>query len=245
MVARAISVRTVRAFGAACLVATAFPVFARDLNLQTLGQQQFRGFSEDLGSALSYKPLTPTEPLGSAGIDLGVAATATKLRNTDAFNQATGSDFGSTLVLPSLRLNKGLPAGFDLGLMGASASGTDIRVWGGELRYAVVKGDAVMPAIGIRGSYTKLTGVDQLGLDTKGLDVSISKGFLMFTPYLGVGRVWTVSDPHGVGGLAPESFSQGKVFGGLNINFGLVNLAFEADKTGNAHTYGAKLGFRF
>src|SRR5438034_2379749 len=52
---------------------------------------------------------------------------------------------------------------------------TNIKLYGGELRYAIVPGGAAMPAIGVRGSYTKLTGVAQLDFDTKGLDLSISK----------------------------------------------------------------------
>jgi len=32
---------------------------------------------------------------------------------------------------------------------------------------------------------------------------------------------------------------------GINMNFGLTNLAFEGDRTGKASSYGAKLGFRF
>ena len=52
------------------------------------------------------------------------------------------------------------------------------------------------------------------------------------------------STPDGAG-LASESFSQSKVFGGLNLNFGLANVVFEADKTGKAASYGMKFGLRF
>jgi len=53
----------------------------------------------------------------------------------------------------------------------------------------------VAPAIGVRGSLTKLSGVDQLSLDTRGLDLSISKGFALLTPYAGIGRVWSTAIP--------------------------------------------------
>ena len=102
-----------------------------------------------------------------------------------------------------------------------------------------------MPAIGIRGSYTKLAGVDQLDFNTKGVDLSISKGFTIFTPYAGVGKVWVASEPNGIPALSKESLSLNKVFVGINLNFGLTNLAFEGDRTGEATSYGAKLGFRF
>ena len=90
--------------------------------------------------------------------------------------------------------------------------------------------------------------MDQLEFNTRGVDLSVSKGFLMFTPYAGVGKVWAASTPMGTAaaaGLSKESFSSNKAFVGLNLNFGLMNLALEGDKTGKASTYGAKLGFRF
>ncbi len=230
------------------LLGIPLPVVAGDINqLQTLNQDEFHRFSQDLGAALSYKPLTPTAPLGITGFDLGLAVTSTSIKNSDVLQKAGAGDH-SSLPVPSLRLNKGLPFGIDVGVMASSVPGTNIRLFGGELRYAIVSGGAVMPAIGVRGSYTKLSGVDQLEFNTRGLDLSISKGFLMFTPYAGIGRVWTTSTPMGTAaaaGLSKESPSLNKVFVGLNLNFGLMNLALEGDKTGDAQSYGAKLGFRF
>jgi len=231
----------------ASLFAVSLPAVAGNIdNLKALNQSEFRALSEDLGAALSYKPLTPTTPLGIAGFDLGLAVTATKIENS-ALLQRAGAGDHSTLPVPSLRLNKGLPLDIDVGLMVGAVPGTNIRLYGGELRYAIVSGGAALPAIGIRGSYTKLTGVDQLDFNTKGVDVSISKGFLMFTPYAGVGKVWAASTPKDIPppGLSKESFSLNKVFVGFNLNFGLTNLAFEGDRTGKATSYGAKLGFRF
>jgi len=225
------------------LLAVSLSAVAGDINIQALSQPNFRLLSEDLGAALSYKPLTPTAPLGITGFDVGLAVTGTKLQNRAVFAQA-GADI-STAVVPSLRLNKGLPFGIDFGVMYSSVPSTNIKLYGGELRYAIVPGGAAMPAIGVRGSYTKLTGVDRLDFDTKGLDLSISKGFLMFTPYAGVGKVWASSTPNGVPALSKESLSLNKVFVGANLNFGLTNLAFEGDRTGKASSYGAKLGFRF
>jgi hypothetical protein len=225
------------------------PAAAADINnIQALSQAQFRLLSEDLGAALSYKPLTPTTPLGITGFDLGIAATSTKLQNTAEFNSATGGGNVSNVIVPSLRFHKGLPFGIDIGLMYGAVPSTNVKLTGAELRYALVEGGAAMPAIGVRGSYTKLSGVDQLGFNTSGVDLSISKGFLIFTPYAGIGKVWTKSTPHvtpNPTNLVAESFSLNKAFVGVNLNFGLVNLALEGDKTGDASTYGAKLGFRF
>ncbi len=231
----------------ASLFAVSLPVVAADINqIQTLTQDEFHRLSQDLGAALSYKPLTPTAPLGLTGFDVGVAVTATSIKNSDVLQKAGAGDH-STLPVPSLRVHKGLPFGVDVGVMVGAVPGTNVRLYGGELRYAIVAGGTATPAIGIRGSYTKLTGVEQLDFDTKGLDLSISKGFAMFTPYAGVGKVWVASTPKNIPTSTPmkESLSLNKVFVGINMNFGLTNLAFEGDRTGEATSYGAKLGFRF
>lgn len=219
------------------------PVWAaNNIDLSLLGsvQSDFKVFSEDLGSALSYKALTPAEPLGITGFDLGLEVTSTKMRNLD---KVTGSSLTS-LIVPKLHAFKGLPLGIDIGAFYSAVPTTNIKLIGGELRYAILEGGVATPAVGVRASMTKLSGVDQLAFSTKGLDVSISKGFAMFTPYAGVGSVWVDSSPN-IAGLAKETFRQNKFFVGGNLNLGLTNLAIEYDKTGSAQSYGAKMGFRF
>lgn len=215
-------------------------------DLVSLAQSEFTGIAEDLGATLSYKPLTPAEPLGITGFDIGLAVTGTRLEHVAAFDQATSSssDFPSTAPTPSVRVHKGLPLNIDVGLMYSTIPDSNITAWGGELRYAVVGGNVALPAIGIRAAYTKLTGVDQLDFDTRSVDVSISKGFAILTPYAGVGRVWASATPDASTGLTEVSPSLNKVFIGANLNFGLLNLALEADRTGDADSYGVKVGFR-
>lgn len=232
---------------AAATLAAALPAAAFDLDsLQLLNQQQFRAISEDLGAALSYKPLTPAEPLGVTGFDIGLAVTGTSLDNTNELELASsGDDVPSTLPVPTLRLNKGLPFGIDIGLALAAVPGSDIRFWGGELRWAAIAGGTVMPAVGVRLSTTRLAGIDQLDLRTTGIDVSVSKGFALITPYAGIGSVRTKSTPNGVATLREESFSKTKVFVGANLNFLGSNFVIEADRTGDVASAGAKVGFRF
>lgn len=221
------------------------PAWAQDIDqLQNAAQAEFRLLSEDLGAALSYHAQIPSEPLGLAGFDIGVGVTATRFEHSGIWQKVTSDDAEATLYVPTLRLHKGLPAGFDIGLTYASIPGSNIRYTGGELRYAILEGSATSPAIAVRGSLTKLSGVDQLGFETQGLDISISKGFALLTPYAGVGRVWVESTPH-VSGLQKEKFSLTKVFVGLGINFAVLNLNLQADRTGDASSYSVKLGWRF
>jgi hypothetical protein len=228
------------------LAALGAPLHAEIDQLQTLNQAEFRLLAEDLGAALSYKPLQPTEPLGAAGFDIGVAATATRLRHQDLFQRATGdSDFPSRVVVPSLRVAIGLPWSFDVAGMYSSVPKTGITLAGGALSWAPVSGNAALPAIGVRASYTKMFGVDQLDFQSAGLDASISKGFGPLTPYLGAGKVWSKSAPHSSTGLRRENLDQEKVFAGIALKVAVVNLVVEYDRTGGTDSYGAKLGLKF
>jgi len=231
---------------ASIVFAVSLPAAAKDLTIQGLSQDDFHKISQDLGAALSYKPLTPAEPLGLFGFDLGVAGTDTKIKNTDAFKNAGVGDI-SDIAVPSLRFNLGLPFGLDVGVMAGAAPSTNVRLYGGEVRWAFIKGSTATPAVALRASYTQLAGVDQLDFNTKGVDLSISKGFAMFTPYAGIGKVWVTSTPKNIPTTTPseESLSQNKYFVGVNMNFVLINVALEGDKTGDATSYGLKLGFRF
>ena len=110
--------------------------WAADINnLSVLGQPAFKDFSDDLGAALSYKPITPTAPLGVTGFDVGVEATSTKVRNLDL---ATNSS-STNLVVPKLHAYKGLPLGFDIGAFYSAVPTTNIKLYGGELRYAILE----------------------------------------------------------------------------------------------------------
>ena len=224
----------------------AAPAWAQTIDrLQNLAQQEFRLLSEDLGGALSYHPQTPTAPLGITGFDVGFALTGARLHNTSVLERASSDSVPGTLPIPTLRAHKGLPAGFDVGVMYASIPSSNIRYYGGELRYAIIEGDAVAPAIGVRGSLTKLSGVDQLALDTRGLDVSISKGFGFVTPYAGIGRVWVNSDPRGIAFLQGEKFGLNKGFVGVGTKFLVMNVNLEVDKTGDVTAYSLKASVRF
>jgi hypothetical protein len=210
------------------------------------GQANFRILSEDLGAALSYKPVMPAAPLGTTGFDMGIEVTQTDMsKSSQLWSKITnGGSTISKLYVPKLHIDKGLPFGIDIAAFYSRIPTTNISLYGGELRYAILDGGLAQPAIAIRGSFTKLSGVSQLSLDTKGLDISISKGFAMFTPYAGIGQVWVNSTANGVG-LAADKFTQGKIFLGANLNLGFSNLAAEIDKTGGIQSISMKLGFRF
>ena len=151
----------------------------------------------------------------------------------------------ATLPVPTLRVHKGLPFDIDVGVSYAAVPSSNVRVIGGELRWAMLAGSTVTPAVALRASVSSLSGVDQLKLRTTGLDVSVSKGFALLTPYAGIGTVRVKSETEASGGKSPRELQSEQGVRWPEPELRLDNLAFEGDKTGDATSYGVKFGLRF
>jgi len=232
------------------LVVIAFsgPVFAgNDISLpSTFTQSQFDDLSRELGLAISYVPLSPAAPLGLLGFDIGIEGTAAHIDNNQLFwTEAIGKTLPSYLAFPKIHAQKGLPFGFDVGLVYAKAPGTNIGLVGGELKWAILKGGIASPAIAIRGDYTKLTGVSDIEMEDYGADISISKGFGFITPYAGYGVVWISSkDKSNVVSLNNFNSNESKGFVGVKFSFFIMSLVGEADFS-KVPSYSGRLNFSF
>jgi len=201
---------------------------ASDISFSSaISQKNFKELTREAGAAISYKNTAPAEPLGLTGFDAGVEISAIDIPNSSYWNAAFGDDAPSYLVIPKLRARKGLPLGIDVGAMYSYVPDSNIKLWGVEVSKAILEGTAATPALGVRATYTRLSGVKDLDLETAGIDASISKGFLILTPYAGVGGVWVKSDAKGnlqalataAGSpLDSESVFQPRIFGGVKIS---------------------------
>ena len=211
--------------------------------IEKLDQSQFKVFAENMVAATAYKATAPAEPLGVTGFDIGIGLTAVDL-DKDIFELASdaGWDY-SYLPVPRLFAQKGLPFDIDVG-----ASYTDVpgvfSLFGVELKKAILSGGVATPAVAVRISYSKLSGIDELDVENKGIDLSISKGFTVLTPYAGIGRTFSTVTPVDVPILKEEDIEDSVVYVGVNINLG-VNLGFEVNKTAGVTSYSGKVGIRF
>lgn len=213
-------------------------------NISGLNQGLFKDLTADLGAALSYKAIRPAEPMGSLGFDIGFEVSSTSLESSALETATSGDATSNHLLVPKLHVSKGLPLGFDIGAFYTSVPSSNIGLIGGELSYALFEGGTVTPAVSIRGTYSRLTGVDDLDLTTKGLELSISKGFAFFTPYAGIGQIW-IDGQTSTGLFTDESLTKNKYFLGINFNLGLMNIAAETEQTGDNTSTSAKIGVRF
>jgi hypothetical protein len=222
----------------------------------TFTQDDFKGLSRDLGLAISYVPLSPAEPLGGVlpHVDAGVEMTVANIDRSSSYWKKIeavpgNSAIPSSMPIPKVHLQVGLPViPIDLGVVYASIPGTDIKYMGGEIKWAILSGTVATPAVAIRGAYTKLSGVPDLDISTKSVDLSISKGFLIFTPYAGYGIVMIDSKENSTNPavvMKDESLKEGKGFVGAKITFfPLLNLVLEADFS-KVNSYSARLNLHF
>jgi len=210
--------------------------------LERLSRDQFESLVTNMGSATGYKALAPGEPLGVLGFDLAAGLSVTE--TDDEVFELAGSDALGTLVVPRLSVQKGLPAGLDIGAYVGAIADSDMTLLGVEGRYAILDGGILTPSLGLRLAATRLLGSDELDLENYSAELVLSKGFVMLTPYAGIGIVRTVGDAKDVESLDEVSVNEEKLLLGLNVNLG-INLGFEADVSGGNATYSAKIGFRF
>lgn len=231
------------------LMAFSSPVFAgTDIDISKFPQVQkeFDDLSRQVGLAISYTPLAPAAPLGLLGFDVGVEATVVHIdANKQFWTDAVGKTPPSYLVFPKIHAQKGLPLGFDVGVSYAKAPGTNIGLVGGELKWAILKGTLVTPAVAIRGDYTKLMGVNDLDLHIYGADISISKGFAFITPYAGIGEVWISSkETSDLISLKQANLNETKGFLGVKLSFFVISFVAEADFS-KVPSYSGRLNVSF
>ena len=217
-------------------------------NLGGLTQAQFKELASDLTGALAYKAIAPAEPLGLIGFDVGVAVSLTETSGGGVWRIATGSGT-DYLPMPRLMVQKGLPLGIDVGAFYAAVPDSNVKAWGAELKYALLEGGTATPAVALRGAISRMSGVDELEVDTKSLEVVVSKGFLNLTPYGGIGQVWGSVTPaaNSILGvpLRKESPTLTRVHAGLGFSVLLVNFAVEVESMGGRMGGSTRFGLRW
>jgi len=237
---------------AALVIATAGLGQARDLKFTSpLTQGEFKDFSKEAGTALSYHNLAPSVTLGITGFEVAAQGVTVNVpQKTSYWVSAFGSDAPDFLVIPSLRARKGLPFGIDVGAMYSYVPDSNIKLYGVEISKAILDGGLITPTLGVRGSWSKLAGVDDLDLQTFAADVNLSKGFVLLTPYVGAGIVRIESKPKGnlltlSPTLTDEGITQPRYFGGVRLSLiPLVSITGEVEYAERA-TYSLKAAVGF
>lgn len=207
-------------------------------------QEDFHAIARDTAAAFDYKALEPSDAGGLSGFALGAYGTYAPTRDSHAWERTTGVKLDQIGVV-GVNARKGLPLGIDVGGFYGFVPGADAHVYGGNLRYAVLPGSTVLPALALRGSYTGSSNLGNVSYHSYGLDASVSKGLLLFTPYAGLGYVWANFRADGNFGLRPENIDRVKGFAGLRFSLALLEATAEYERLGGNNAFSARLGLSF
>lgn len=233
-----------RVIAAACLGLLPASAMAVDLDFTGGDQSDFRGVGEDLAAAFAYRSASPAETKGLLGFDVGGMISYTTVENGDDWQDLVGED-PSGLGFVNLVASKGIPlinveVGAQLGLV----PGTDVTLLGGEARYSFVSGNVAIPAVSLRVGYQSATGEDDIEVESLSYDVSVSKGFLLATPYVGYGRVDSEVTTD-VAGFSDEDYDLDRVFGGVKLSLALLKITAEAEQIGDNSSFNLRVAYGF
>lgn len=232
------------------LAAGAAPsTLAQDFSFDpSITQEQFDEFSLALGRAVYPSPVAPADGAGLLALDIGIATSALEIDESEPFWQlAISEDIlqDGYLFVPRLVVSKAF------GRINISGSymtipETEIDVIGATLDLTLSRDGLVRPAVGIRGAWSELRGVDDLEMTVTGLEAIISKKVGPFTPYGAWGRGMVESSGRILLPLPEDELileadlEDDRLTVGARFSFFLFEIAAEAVRHDNDTTYGAR-----
>ena len=208
-------------------------------------QADFASIATDVAVASAHRSLQSAAWTG-VGVGVGVVADYAPTADRGAWERLTGDRVAGVPVV-GLTAHKGLPLKLDVAASITSIPGTSARVFGGEVRYAILPGDALTPALALRASYTRLAGLDDFRQQSTGASLLASKGVGPITAYGGWSLLVANTTP--TGNAAPfltrtRTNANGPLLG-LRLSGGLVDATAETGRLNSRSIYSLRLGLAF
>lgn len=141
-----------------------------------------------LASANAYSPIEGAGSHGSIGVGLGIGISEHKspensvllndqLRSSNDFRSNTETSTPPTVMIPRAYFHKGLPIPLDFGLSIGKIPDTEATTAGGYAQWTMFEKFA-LPALAIRGKYSRIMGLPSTEFSTLTGEVVASYGFL-------------------------------------------------------------------
>jgi hypothetical protein len=216
----------------------------------SLTQAQWATFTRQAGAIISFKSLTPAEPLGKLNFTLGVDYSSTPVDQHDPawINTFAHPDadcpLGDQIQFPTVRARLGVSRTMDVAGYWTTAPGANYGFVGGEFKYAFLRESARVPAAAVTTSAAFLAGVPDFNLSVYSVGLVASKRIAMFTPYLGVRENLSVgTETTSKVALNDESilFTQGVI--GATYSIWMLGIAAEYN-VADVNTFALMFGFQ-
>jgi hypothetical protein len=148
--------------------------------------------TDAVGDVVTFPNLGTAASTGLAGFEILVAAGGPQVdTGSHWWGYVDGTTLGGTLYGQRVIVRKGLPFNLDVGVQAGQALGE--RFWGGEVRWGLLEGGAVSPALALRATYSRLAS-SAFSLNVGEGQLVVSKGFLVVSPYVALGYRWVSTD---------------------------------------------------
>lgn len=193
----------------------------------------FRDFHRRFSAAAYHYPRHGAAPLGLVGFEIYADVAVDQDFGDEPFTETALDEdpVGDVLAFARVGARKGLPWGIDLGLSYGRAVDGDIELISGEIQYAILKGGLVQPALSVRLTGTQTLDAGAYDLDQYGVELLLSKGFTVLTPYIGAGVIRSEGRlDSALGGTFEDSHNRGIVYGGVRINLLVPKITIEVEK---------------
>jgi hypothetical protein len=196
---------------------------------QMVAQDAYGAVVNQLGLAISNKPMAPGETLGVFGFDLGVSSTVAFIDTKDSSGSVspwarvheTGDPMG-VMWIPWVHARKGLPLSLEVGGSAGYVAFSHQSIFSGYGRWGLWEGYDPIPDLSIQVGYSGYVGNNELELGA--LDWGATLGYTLpfgtlvginqaqFSPYIGVSRVIIHAAPRLDEGLQ-ETLGIGRISG--------------------------------
>lgn len=226
----------------------------RDCSIEldpSLTQSQFRKFTREAAQFLTFKLMSPAEPLGAKNFQIGMDYSITRIDDAEpAWNNTFSHPdeehyLGEVIKMPKLFARMGLSDRIDVGFYFTRNPEANYGFMGGEIKYAVFMESEKPVAIAVRTTYATLLGVEDLNFHMLGVDLSASKKIGMLAPYLGIGAnlaraIETTSKVN----LDNETILTPRGIVGARFSLSFFSLTAEMD-VATVSTFSLRTGFKF
>jgi len=217
-----------------------------------LTQAEFQTFTAELGSILRFRQLGDVAPIGKGRFDIGVHYANTAIDdskgawNNTMSHPASDHYLGQSIQFPRIVGRIGVSNRVDVGVWGGVAPGSNYGIVGGDVKIALMTQGPTRPvSVAIRPNVSSLVGPQEVWVGNASIDVSVSRTFGAWSPYLGVSTSASLGIEHSKDvDLDPATAHSGLAFAGLSYRWRTLVLSAEAEN-GELTSYAFRVSTRF
>ncbi len=217
-----------------------------------LTKDEFKEFAGELGSILRFRQLGDATTLGKGKVDVSVQYTSSSIDdgkgawNNTMSHPAADHYLGRSIEFPRLVARVGVSDRVDIGAWGGLNPNANYGLVGLDSKIVLMRQGPSKPvSISIRPSVASLVGPAEIWAGSASVDVSVSRAFGAFAPYVGFATTGALAVERSNDVDLDPIFAEDSIaYAGLTYSVRGIQLSAEVEK-GALVSYGFRIGKRF